>query len=97
MIEILEAYYDTKFCVTGVDLFYTSYFGRGSGPILFAYLDCDGSESRLSDCSTSSSYNFGTSHSNDAGMRCQPSTVASENNKLVYMLRRSIIILTEFF
>jgi hypothetical protein len=81
MIEILllEAYLDTKIIfATGVDLLYTSYFERGSGPILFTYLDCDGTESQLSDCSTYSPYYFGVSHSSDAGVRCQPPTVTSK-------------------
>jgi hypothetical protein len=67
--------------VTGVDLLYvyTSHFERGTGPILFAYLDCDGTESRLSGCRTSSSYYFGASHSSDAGVRCQQPTVTSKH------------------
>ena len=56
---------------TGVELLYTNYFGSGSGPILFGYLNCDGTESRLSDCSTYSSFPFGVSHTSDAGVRCQ--------------------------
>ena len=45
-----------------------SYFGAGSGPVLFANLNCDGTESTLNDCSYSSYY-FTISHS-DAGVRC---------------------------
>ena len=71
-----------KFC-EGIDLLYTSYFGRGSGPILFAYLNCDGTESRISDCSTYSSYPFGAGHSSDAGVRCQPPTVTSKHNVII--------------
>ena len=64
----------------GVELLYTSYFGAGSGPILFAYLNCDGTESRLSDCSTSSSFPFGATHSSDAGVRCQGTAITGKHN-----------------
>lgn len=48
------------------------------GPILFANLNCDGSESRLADCRISSSF-FGVRHSNDAGVKCQKTTIASRH------------------
>ena len=98
--KLLEAYFDTNFFflfVTGVDLLSTSYFGSGSGPILFSYLNCDGTESRLSDCSTSNSYYFGASHSSDAGVRCQPPAVTSKHIILGYFLCSiNLFILTEF-
>ena len=81
--------------MTGIDLLYTSYFGRGSGPILFAYLNCDGTESRLSDC-TYSSYPFWASHSSDAGVRCQPPTVTSKHNVIMLGYSVYLFILTEF-
>ena len=40
------------------------------GPILLYNLRCTGSEGSLVDC-PSGSYNYGTGHSNDAGVRCQ--------------------------
>ena len=64
--------------ITGVELFFNSHFGHGSGPVLFIYLDCDGTESRLSDCSTYSSYFFGARHTDDAGVRCQRATTTSK-------------------
>ena len=62
----------------GVEVFYNNYFGAGIGPILFAYLNCDGTESRLADCRTSSSFYF-SSHPNDAGVRCQRNVIASRH------------------
>ena len=62
----------------GVEVFYNNYFGAGMGPVLFAYLNCDGSESRLANCRTSSSF-FGASHSNDAGVKCHKTTIASRH------------------
>ena len=62
------------------------FYNSGSGPILFTYLNCDGTESRLSDCSTYSSYNFGARHSSnsDAGVRCQQPTVTSMHNTGIF-------------
>ena len=54
---------------TGVQLFRSSYYGQGTGPIVFADLNCDGSESKLEDCSFSSTtYNY--SHYNYVGLHC---------------------------
>lgn len=44
--------------------------GNGSGPILFGYLNCIGTEVSLSECEALRSVPFGTGHSNDAGVRC---------------------------
>ena len=79
-----------KKIITGVELLYNSHFGRGSGPILFAYLNCDGTESRLSDCSTYSSYSFGASHSDDAGVRCQRPTTTSKHDHTVTLTNYNI-------
>ena len=67
----------TTLTITGVELLYNSHFGHGSGPILFMYLNCGGTESRLSDCSYSS-YTFGATHSRDAGVRCQRASTTSK-------------------
>lgn len=67
----------TKFLI-GVEVFYNRYFGAGTGPILYTYLYCDGTELRLTDCRTSSSFVFWASHSNDAGVRCQRPATASK-------------------
>ena len=47
-----------------------AYFGQGIIPILMTYVGCSGTESRLVDCSYSSSTG-GCSHSEDAGVQCQ--------------------------
>ena len=49
-----------------------AYFGAGSGSILMNYVACSGSESRLIDCSYSTSTS-GCSHNDDAGVQCQTS------------------------
>jgi hypothetical protein len=49
-----------------------AYFGQGSGSILMTYVGCTGSESRLIDCSYSSSTST-CSHAEDAGVQCQTS------------------------
>ena len=47
----------------------SAYFGQGTGSIFRQYLRCSGSESRLVDCSTSTS---SCTHSEDAGVTCLP-------------------------
>ena len=79
--RIITSYFDifiyTCTCI-GVEPFRSSSeFGAGTGPILFAYLNCDGTEPTLADCS-SSFFSFGASHSSDVGVRCQRTTTASE-------------------
>ena len=44
--------------------------GSGSGPILYAYLNCIGNETLLSQCRTFRSLTLGTAHFSDAGVRC---------------------------
>ena len=63
----------------GVEVFY-SYFGAGTGPILYTNLHCDGTESRLDDCRASSSFYFGASHYSDAGVRCQRPATTSKHD-----------------
>ena len=54
----------------------SGYFEGGTGPVLFGNLYCNGMESRITDCS--SSYDYGATHSHDAGVRCQR-TAANSN------------------
>ena len=49
---------------------YQDLYGMGTGPILYGYLNCVGTESTLARCSTYGSYS-GASHSRDAGVKCQ--------------------------
>ena len=44
--------------------------GSGSGPILYAYLYCNGKETLLSQCTVFRSLTLGTTHFRDAGVRC---------------------------
>ena len=50
----------------------SAYFGAGTGSILRQYLLCSGTESRLVDCSSSSS---SCTHSEDAGVTCLPTGI----------------------
>ena len=54
---------------TGVHLFSSTYYGQGTGPIVFDSLTCDGSESKLEDCGFSSTP-YHDSHSEDIGLHC---------------------------
>ena len=56
---------------TGAVAFTNAHFGRGTGPIHLDNADCSGSESRLTDCSHSSSASCRFGHNEDAGVRCQ--------------------------
>ena len=49
----------------------SAYFGRGSGPILRNYYDCDGFESSLSDCQQIHLTSVRCNHFHDAGIRCE--------------------------
>lgn len=53
------------------------YFKGGTGPVLFGQLQCTGTESRLTECS--SNYYYGATHSDDAGVRCQRTAANSKN------------------
>ena len=53
---------------TGVQLFESSHFGQGTGPIVFDGLKCDGSESKLEDCTSRVSYL--DHHNEDIGIHC---------------------------
>ena len=51
----------------GARAYSNAYFGRGTGPILMAYVGCRGEETHLANCSGSTS---SCSHWEDAGVRC---------------------------
>ena len=55
----------------GATVYYSAYFGQGTGPIFIHQLTCAGSESSLFQCYwTAYRYNYRCSHSEDAGVRC---------------------------
>ena len=47
-----------------------AYFGEGSGPILYDEVACNGTETRLADCSNLGIGIHNCVHSEDAGVRC---------------------------
>lgn len=53
---------------TGAQLYSTSYYGEGSGPIYIGG-SCSGSESRLEDCGVISA-SYSDHHSQDVGIHC---------------------------
>ena len=56
-------------CHKGAQAFSHAFFGRGSGPILMAYVGCTGLETHLANCTHSPPNSC--SHYEDAGVRCQ--------------------------
>ena len=50
-------------------MFRSSYYGQGTGPIVFDGLSCDGTESKLEDCTFGSSP-FNDHHGEDIGLHC---------------------------
>ena len=51
--------------------FSRAHFGAGIGTIYLDNVGCTGSETRLIDCSRSSTVSCLSGHSEDAGVRCQ--------------------------
>ena len=65
---LLQCYTKPSITVSlGARAYSYAQFGRGTGPILMAYLRCTGLETHLANCSYSTPY---CSHSEDAGVRC---------------------------
>ena len=60
--------HQTCFCL-GVQLFNSSYYGEGTGPIVYNGLNCDGSESKLEECDLSD-VPYYTTHFYDVGIKC---------------------------
>ena len=61
----------------GAVAFGNAHFGAGVGPIYLDDVECSGSESNLTDCSSRSIIYCYRGHSEDAGVRCQGINVFS--------------------
>ncbi|GCC48787.1 hypothetical protein chiPu_0033287, partial [Chiloscyllium punctatum] len=57
-------------CGTAVSAPRGAHFGRGSGPIVTAYVQCSGTERALRECQSASWDHYSCSHDNDAGVVC---------------------------
>ena len=55
-------------------------FGRGSGPILYADVNCGGLEPRLFDCSRGEVEETNCGHGQDSGIVCQPGMPLNGSN-----------------
>ena len=74
-------------------MFYYSYhFGQGSGPVLFAGLNCIGNEHKLEDC-PSSLYPYHYSHSGDVGVKCLEKGLYYFNIELLKLLQLWLTVL----
>ncbi|KAK3599946.1 hypothetical protein CHS0354_012592, partial [Potamilus streckersoni] len=61
-----------------------AWFGQGSVPSTNPYLSCNSLEPTIFDCSTSYPWGPGScSHSDDAGVRCQPGSLGRDKIRLV--------------
>ena len=70
---------------TGAVAFTNAHFGAGVGPIYLDNVECSGSESNLTDCSSSSIVYCYRGHSEDAGVRCQGTGLLVPLSVLLYM------------
>uniref|UniRef100_A0A8C1CS05 Si:ch211-161n3.5 n=1 Tax=Cyprinus carpio carpio TaxID=630221 RepID=A0A8C1CS05_CYPCA len=63
-------------CGIAVSVVGSDWFGKGSGEIWADVFDCDGNETKLSECSISSWSRAERSHSRDVGVVCSSSSLA---------------------
>ena len=61
--------YSSSYNIIGAQTFASAEFGQGTGRIVLSYVGCRGTETTLVSCPSSTSY---CSHTEDAGVRCQP-------------------------
>ena len=70
--------------LTGAIAYDSAYFGEGSVDIVMNSVQCDGTESKLDEC-TYSTFTFFCQHDDDAGVACLPNP--SKNFSMVYFVQ----------
>ena len=66
------------FCIVSI-AYHSSYFGDGSGPIIYSDVDCGGWEKSISECSKNSFLQFSCLRSSVAGILCGYGEEVSNN------------------
>ena len=56
-------------CLIGAQALHSAFFGEGYGPVLLDYVDCNGDEASLLNC-THANTTTQCDHSSDAGVNC---------------------------
>ena len=69
--------------------------GSGTGPVLYAYLNCIGNETSLSQCATLQSFPLGIGHFSDAGVRCLNASKYNNVDHKIFVVKN--FSLTTFF
>ena len=70
-------------------MFTSSYFGQGTGPILFSGLSCVGTENSLTECFqsytsyNSYNYSYNSHHYSDIGVRCLQKSKMDQSNSVL--------------
>ncbi|XP_038051810.1 deleted in malignant brain tumors 1 protein-like [Patiria miniata] len=54
----------------------SAHFGRGSGPIFLANVQCDGHETSIDQCDHTGWFNYDCNHNGDVGVTCESDTTA---------------------
>ena len=79
---------------TGAVAFTNAHFGAGVGPIYLDNVDCSSSESKLLDCTSSSIVYCYRGHSEDAGVRCQGTSVLVPVCSILYVYTKISAVTT---